>query len=212
MGTDGANGSQTARRQGKVARLIDDYGLDGLGDELEEFWTAEGDERKSLRDLADYVNLRLLEASMSTAGMQPVQGEAENIYEILAGEEASDADRIRVRRRLEREGIDVDSLTQDFLTYQAVRTYLTQDRNVEYDETTDSQKENGKSTVQRLRGRTSTVTASRIEHLRNTDELELGEFQVMVDVQVLCEDCGKRYEFGELLENGGCDCQTDTES
>jgi len=212
MGTDGANGSQTARRQGKVVRLIDDYGLDGLGDELEEFWTAEGDERKSLRDLADYVNLRLLEASMSTAGMQPVQGEAENIYEILAGEEASDADRIRVRRRLEREGIDVDSLTQDFLTYQAVRTYLTQDRNVEYDETTDSQKENGKSTVQRLRGRTSTVTASRIEHLRNTDELELGEFQVMVDVQVLCEDCGKRYAFGELLENGGCDCQTDTES
>lgn len=44
------------RYRTKVSRVIDEYDLDGFGDELERLWTATGDERKSLRELAETCN------------------------------------------------------------------------------------------------------------------------------------------------------------
>lgn len=48
--------SDTSRgRRNKVARLIEEYDLAGIGKEMEQLWTAEED-RRSLRDLAIYFN------------------------------------------------------------------------------------------------------------------------------------------------------------
>lgn len=48
----------------KVARVIREYDLEGLGDELEHGWTADGDNRTSLRGLATYFNERVLDAAL----------------------------------------------------------------------------------------------------------------------------------------------------
>jgi hypothetical protein len=93
----------SSQRRTKVARLIDEHGFGDIGIELERRWTAEGDERMSLRDLADYLNRRLLATAMEEHGMQPLDGEVENVYRLLTANDVSDADRTRVRRRLERE-------------------------------------------------------------------------------------------------------------
>jgi hypothetical protein len=194
-------------RRSKVERLLVEYGLGGLGDELERYWTIDDpDERRSLRDLADLFNRRLLEAALVGAGADVLGGEVGNTYRLLTADEVSPRDQTRIHRRLEREGIDVDRLVSDFVSYQAIRTYLTEYRDVEHTESSGSRRQRAIDTVQRLRGRLATVTEERLESLRSAGELTLGEFRLIVSVRVICEDCGTRAEFTTLLEDGGCDC------
>lgn len=192
-------------RRLKVARLIDEYGLDGLGAELEQRWTAD-EQRQSLRELADYFNQELLRRVMTEADMQTVDGEVANTYRILTGDDVSDADRTRIRRRLDREGLDVESVTDDFVTYQAVRTYLQRDRDAEYSRSEADPIERTTSHLEKLRGRTVSVTEQELEQLRNGGQITLGDFRTLVEIQVVCEECNTRYEVTELLERGGCDC------
>lgn len=200
------SGSRSSGRQTKVARLIDEYGLGEIGAELENRWTADGDERMSLRALATHFNQQLLETRMAEAGVQSLSGEVENTYRLLTDDEVSGADRTRTVRRLEREDIDVDALRDDFVTYQAIRSYLKRDRDAEYVKPEEDRIESELEHVQRLRGRVTTVTEGNLEQLRRNGELTLGEFGLLVDIAVLCETCGQRYEVEELLERGGCDC------
>lgn len=207
-----ATDSHSTGKRLKLVRLIDQYDLQGMGQTLEQRWTAEEDERSSLRDLADYFNRELLSTAMSDAGMQPLDGEVENVYRLLTDDEVSGADRTRMRRRLEREGIDVDKLVDDFVTYQAVRTYLTTHREAEYTQPDRDRTADGVENIQRLRGRTATVTEGKLDQLRNSGDITLGEFRTVVDITVLCEDCGGQYEVTELLDSGGCDCPDDESS
>lgn len=195
-------------RRSKVARLIDEYDLDGIGAEMERRWTAPDDERTSLRDLAAFFNQRLLAAAMNAAGSQPLAGEVENTYRLLTDEETSSADRTQTRRRLERDDVSVEELQSDFVTYQAIRSYLTEHRGAEYATDDRDRTVVEAENVQRLRGRVETVTEEKLDRLRRNTDFDLGEFMLFVDVSVLCEDCGQRYGIDELLERGGCDCTT----
>lgn len=204
-----ADENEDGEKQGgcrlKVAHLIDEYGLTGLGAELEERWTAE-EQRQSLRELADYFNKELLRQAMGEAEMQPVDGEVENACRLLTNDDVSDADRTRIRRRLDREGLDIERVSNDFVTYQAIRTYLQQDRNAEYKGSDTDPIERVTTRLEKLRGRTASVTTQELEQLRNADRIELGDFRAFVEIQVVCEDCNTQYEVIELLERGGCDC------
>jgi hypothetical protein len=194
-------------RPPKVRRVIDEYGLDGLGDELERRWTASGDERMSLRALADYLNEELLAEAMADAGIQPVEGEVENHYQLLTGEDVSRGDYTRIRRRLERDGVDVDRLEDDFVTYQAVRTYLTEHRNAEYEAESRDRAAVEADSIQRLQGRVASVVDSKLEQLDSTGDIALGDSQTFVEITVHCVECGERLEVGEFLERGGCNCR-----
>ncbi|WP_255152040.1 rod-determining factor RdfA [Halorarius halobius] len=209
MGDSTSSTTGSAGRRTKVGRLIDEYDLVGVGGEMEQRWTAEGDERSSLRDLADYFNRRLLESAMDEAGLQPLAGEVENVYRLLDGEDVSEADRTRATRRLEREGVDIEQLRGEFVTYQAVRTYLKDHRGAEYEQADRDRTEAETENLQRIKGRATTVTESKLEQLRTADEITLGEFRTFVDINVLCEECDAQYGVEELLQRGGCDCPDD---
>lgn len=207
MGQPDNPGSGPSSHRLKVERLIAEYDLEGLGAELERRWTAEdADERASLRDLAGDVNRRLLATTMAEADMQPLDGEIENLYRLLTVEDVSDADRTRARRRLEREGVDVATLQADFVTYQAVRTYLKTVRQAEYTAPEPTGPGESAEAIQRLRGRVTTVTENKLDQLDLADEIDLGTYRILVDVTVLCEACGDQYEVSELLERGRCSC------
>jgi len=192
-------------RRSKVARLIDEYDLQGLGAELEQQWTADED-RTSLRDLASYLNQRLLQRILEEANVQYLDGEIENIYRLLTDEEVSSAESTRVKRRLERDGIDVDALKTDFVTYQAIRSYLKDHRGAEYTPAKTDPLEREATNVQKLRGRMATVTEGKLEQLRSSDDLTLGEFRTLADIRVVCEDCNTQFDVLDLLDRGGCNC------
>lgn len=208
MAPEDADG-QSRRIESKVARLIEEYGLgQQFGDQLEARWTADGDERDSLRTLADRFNRRLLEAAAADAGLSTVDGESANLYRLLTDDDVSRGNRTEARRRLEQAGVDVDQLEGDFVSYQAIRSYLTEYRNAEYtDEREQARPDRVVQTLQRLTERVRSVADRSLTQLRDTGRLTLGEFRLFVDVSVLCEDCGSQYSVVELIRRGGCDCE-----
>lgn len=202
----GSSDESTGRgRRSKVARLIDEYSLHELGPEMERLWTA-NENRRSLRSLADYFNRQLLESAVEEHDLQLLDGESKNIYRLLTDDEVSSADRTRVRRRLEREGIAVDDLESNFVTYQAIRSYLKTHRDAEYTPEESDPVERQKTNLQQLRGRVTSVTEGNLEQLRASDQITLGEFRTLANVQVICEDCNAQFDVLELLDRGGCDC------
>lgn len=191
----------------KVARLIDTYDLDGMGDEMEYLWTAEGDDRRSLRDLADYFNKRVLEQELSGTEIKPLDGEVENFLRLLTRDDVNNAEKTRARRRLEREGIDVDRLLDDFVTYQAIRTYLKNHRDATYSPDETDSTEKAKENLIQLRCRTARVTENKINQLARSDSLSMcGNVRATADVKIICEGCGSHWGIEDLLAEGGCSC------
>lgn len=202
---------QTADRpNSKVARLIEEYDLEGLGDTMESRWLGEDGDRTSLRDLADFFNKQLLERALTNAGQSPLETDVEKTYTNLTSEETSSGVRTNTRKQLDRQGVDVEKLETDFLTYQAVRSYLKEFRGAEYQQPSDETKlRKDIESIQRLENRVVSVTEDRIEKLRDTGRLNIDEFDVLLDVTVLCQECGSQYETSELINRGGCDCHED---
>ena len=205
MGQPKETTASSRGRRSKVARLIDEYDLQGLGAELEQSWTAE-ENRKSLRELASYFNRQLLQRTLDEANVHCLDGELENTYRLLTDDEVSSAESTRVKRRLERDGVGVDKLKSDFVTYQAIRSYLKNHRGAEYTPAETDPLEREATNVQKLRGRTVSVTEGKLEQFRDNDELTLGEFRTLVDIRVVCEDCNTQFDILELLDRGGCNC------
>lgn len=202
---DAASGA--APINSKVGRVIEEYGLEGQGEWLETHWTGDGVERRSLRDLADAFNRRLLGAAMEDAGMDPLGNDVESAYEVLTDDDASSGTRVDLRNRLEWNGVDVASLEADFVSHQAVHTYLTKARGVDREEPETDRRQKGIETIEGLQGRTQAVTTDTLERLANAGEIDLEGFDVFVDVRVICDECGTQYQVSELIEQGGCDCQ-----
>lgn len=202
--TTSDNQSNTGRgRRSKVARLIDEYGMHSVGVDLEQFWTADED-RRSLRELATYFNQRLVERVLDEAGVRALDGEIENIYRLLTDDNS--ADQTRIRRRFERDGVDVDALDTNFVTYQAIRTYLNEHRNVEYEPKEIDPIERDITNIQKIRGRTTSVTEGKVEQLRKSEHIQLGEFRILIDLRVVCEECDSQFDVIELLQRGHCNC------
>lgn len=192
-------------RRYKVGRVLAERNLEGFAARLETRWTEEGE---SLRDLADRLNRRVLEAAMVEAGLDPLAGEVENAYRLLTEEDVSPGMRVQQRRELEEAGVDVEAIERDFVTHQAVHTYLIEALGAEKrDATASEQVERDRDALRRLRGRVESVTASTVERLEDTDRLTMGAFDVFVDVSVYCRDCGTQRSVDDLLDRGGCDCE-----
>lgn len=203
MGTD-----EEDRPSSKVARLIDAYDLDGFGDELEAKWTSDGEQRLSLRDCAALFNRRLLEEALLDAEGRVSRLDVETTYERLTGDDVTTGVRTETRNRLERDGVDVEQLQADFVTYQAIRSYLTEYRDATYEGLSDGEKiRKDLRSIQRLQTRTRSVTEERIEKLRDTDRIAIESFEILLETQVLCQECGRQYAVTDLLEREGCRCQ-----
>lgn len=196
-------------RTTKVARLIEEYDLaQDLGAQLESMWTADGDERKSLRTLADIFNKRLLEAAVSDANMQILDGELDNIYRLLTADDVSSGKRTETRHRLEQEGIEVDKLKDDFVTYQSVRTYLKNNRDAEYNEKTAEERLNSAvELMEQMQSRVRTVSQATLERLCNKNIISIGDFRVFIEINIYCKDCGNQYRVIDLLKYGECECE-----
>lgn len=192
----------------KVGRVLSEYDLPDLHAELPDLWLGDSGEPMSLRDLADHINIAVLRRAMEEAGIDPLEGEAENAYRLLTDDEVSVGVRTQQRNRLGRDGIDVETIESDFVTHQAVHTYLTDVLEVSKEKSEHANPvEKHEQRIQRLRSRTEAVSENSLSELVHDDELTLGEHNVVVDLQVYCRDCGTQYDIATLFREGGCDCQ-----
>lgn len=196
----------SSRPNSKVARVIESYDLAGMGEELERRWTGVDGERTSLRNLADAFNRRVLKAAMRAAGQSAVESDVESAYAALTDDQVGRGDRMRKRRELEQAGIDVDGVLDDFVTHQAIHTYLTGYRGAELPDRSEDRVDRKLETLERLQGRTAAVTESTVDALVDAGDLTDHDYELLVDVRVICPDCGADYAVGDLFRSGGCDC------
>jgi len=207
-------GTERGTTMSKVARLIEEWDLDGVGADLEAYWLGEREEQYSLRTLADWFNRQVLAAALEAGDRSYDDGQLATTYERLT-DDTDGAARAEVETRLRQQGIDVDELTSSFVSHQSIHTYLTKYREVSQpdpDESDDDRIENTRGAIQRLVNRTNAVVSNNLESLRNTGRITLGKFTIIVDVQVFCQDCETQYSVDQLLTNGGCACETSAES
>jgi len=194
----------------KLAKLLVEYELPELGVELEARWTADNDERMSLRKLADYVNKELLIATIDDPTV--LDEDIETYYQLLTGDDVSSGTRIQVKNRLAETGADVENLLDDFVSRQAVHTYLTKERDATYEPDHPDESERIEArvqAVQRLQHRLQQVAEAVISELDSAGLLSAGTPHVSVFVRVDCHVCGQEYTLAEFLTEGGCDCASE---
>lgn len=197
----------------KVGRVAERHGLDTLDEELVR---RRREEDASLRALADVVNRRVLSAVLAAHGVDggtndvfgAISGEraVEALYEALAGDDARPERRARVRTRLEQHGIDVTSVTADWVTHPTVRNHLRDCLGIDTGRGGGITVEDAVDTTEWARARCTGVVARTFERLADADLVRTGELDVSVTIRLTCETCGNTYRPNRLIEAGGCAC------
>lgn len=190
----------------KVGRVSRRYEVADVVDEIGTLWTRD-DGRYSLRELAGYFNRRILRSAMEAAGMSPLDGEVENVYRLLTAEEISAGNRVQARNRLRERGVDVDDVESDFVSYQTINRHLKRCLGIRESPRSDGlDAEDALQRIRALQHRTTAVTRKSLGQLRKDDGIGLGACDVLVDINVVCTDCGTVVELQSVLEGEGCEC------
>lgn len=191
----------------KVGTAAAEYGLDGIHDELRREWT---DGEAGVRTLADRFNKRVLRAAFRRAGRLPIDGEIDNVYRVLT-DDADAGSRTQARERLRRDGVRVADVEERLVSHQTLYRHLVDCLDASHDpeSKTDAERvEAWRDRLLALQNRTAGVAERGIEQLDDSGSVRVGSFDVMVDVNLLCEDCGGFYTVEEFLDRGACDCQS----
>ncbi|GAB3686594.1 hypothetical protein GCM10028857_18870 [Salinarchaeum chitinilyticum] len=196
-----------SRPDNKVARVIEEYELEGWGQRLEDRWTGVDGERESLRDLATALNRTVFKAAVERSEISMTDLDIESTYDALTDDAVSRADRLRKERELERAGMDVDAVRSDFVTHQTVHTYLTSYRDASLPDE-PPRLDRAAESIQRLMGRSTAVVESTLERLIDRNAVTDHEYTVFADIQIVCEDCGSSYDADRFLSDGGCQCSS----
>lgn len=196
----------------KVGRVADRHGLTELDDALRR----RRDDGASLRALADVVNRQVLAAALEDAATNwpsdevygAVSGDraVELVYEALAGDDVRTERTARVRTRLEQRGVDVDAVTDDWVTHPTVRHHLRECLGVDTSRDGTISIDDAVDTVEWSRTRAVAVVSRTFERLDDAALVRTGGLDVSATFQLTCTTCGNTYRPGRLLDQGGCAC------
>ena len=178
--------------------------MTSIDDDLAHRWTT-GDQ--GLRKLADHYNRELTRHALIHAGIQPLDGEAENIRRILVEPNVTEGMRVQLQKRFVINGIDTRELVRDFVSYQTVNRHLQRCLEIEPSTATDTTitKNEGIDRIFALQKRTEQVVENTLIQLERAGEIQIGDIDVIVSLGVNCSNCGEYRDFNELIDHG-CNC------
>jgi len=186
----------------KVCRVLAERGLSGLDNELVARWQGDDGERMGYRRLADWLNVTLLRNEMERAGLPTGGGEGRSRYERLTDEDTG----TDVADLLRRQGVAVDALRDDFVSYSVLRTHLRDclDEHREAAPTSDWEADR----LEQLEAYATTEAADAVQSLVNKGKLTAGgDIEPDVTIRVTCSDCGVAVPAVDALVSGTfCDC------
>lgn len=196
-------GDQPTRRC-KICRVLDERQISEGDDRLLSRWHGNGSERMGYRKLAKWLNITLLRREMDRAGISTLGGEAESKYERLRGDDTAIS--AEVRKTLEAEGIDMEALVSDFVSYGVIRTHIKECLDAERDETTSDWE---RKSIEITREHATKKTNEAVTSLLNKGEIESsGDISVTLSVELECEHCRVQIPLSRALRRGYvCDCK-----
>jgi len=190
----------------KVGRSLAAYGRADLATALAE---RRGD-GASLRDLEGVVNRAILQGALSGAGARVV-GDVESVYEALTDDDVTAGRGTEVRRNLAGAGVDIDRLSDAFVSYGTVRTHLQECLDADTDRSTALSTEAARGTIEWARARSEGVIDRTIDRLEAADGVVAGDVEITHFVRVSCSACGGTSPIDDFVDRGGCNCRSDAE-
>jgi hypothetical protein len=129
------------------------------------------------------------------------------VYEPLHTDEPAEPDAIEIRRELERTGIEMNELAADFISHQTPYRRFTNclGGSKSNEESPEDRRKEARDRVYALQRRTELVTESTVESLQSVGVTDLGDPDVLVDIQLVCRDCGQSMDLDSVLTDG-CEC------
>lgn len=188
----------------KVSRARDRYDIDADDATLVADWQ----DGTSVRSLARTFNEALIDARLQSVDGSSVAWNRLPVYEAVKTDDLDQSDVIEVRRELERVGVDPDELEADLISHQTMYRHLTSCLNATAttEATPEDRREKARDTVYALQRRTTIVTESTMETLQSAGITDIGDPDVLVDVQIVCRECGRSMDFETALADG-CNCE-----
>lgn len=191
----------------KVCKVLGKWELTDLEQELLSRWRGEHGDRMGYRKLAEWLNVTLLRKEMDRAGLTTVGGAATARYERLneGGESAT-----TVRRFLHEEGLAVDEIERDFVSYGVVRTHLKECLDAERETTDSSDAAWTPESLAHTRRFAESKVESTVRAGINAERLVIGgKPRVSVSIELTCPSCSATVSAETALEDGWtCDCTT----
>ncbi|WP_135807411.1 rod-determining factor RdfA [Halorussus marinus] len=162
----------------------------------------------SIRVLTEELNKAIIQSELKNTNISQIGQEQSAVYKALHTDELEEAKEIEFRRQLEHSGVDVEELSSNLVSHQTVYRHLKNCLSVSKtdDPAPEKRREKARDTVYALQQRTEIVTESTIKTLTSAGIMEIADADVLVDIQVLCNECGHSMDF-ETAINQGCECR-----
>jgi len=191
----------------KTHRVIEKYGIQSFKPELKSKWTGKNHDKVGIRDLADELNIKILDEALGDVTLETYS--TEDLHELLTEDGPRNSAQF-VKTELEDEGIDVDEVTDDFVSHTALRNYLMSVHKVEspqrhpegeerirsYKEATEREQKSHKRNLEQ-----------RLNILQTKGHIPDGEIDITVKTTVKCPSCGRRMRARKMIDlNDGCEC------
>lgn len=192
----------------KVCRVLDEHDINSYNEEILSMWLDDENQRRGYRELARWLNVSLLRREMDRVGMTTLGNEAESKYERLRDDDT----RVEMTTMLENEGVDVDRLRSDFVSYGVVRTHLLECLEAEYE---PGDTDDWESTAIEITLETAhEKIRDAVNSLVNKRRIETGDrISINLDVEIECETCHTRVPLQRALRRGNvCQCSRDVEA
>jgi hypothetical protein len=116
--------------------------------------------------------------------------------------------RTQARNRLHREGVDVEHLTDAFVSHQTMYRHLRNCLDVEPHDDIQNTVESAIGRIRRLKARTEAVSRDTVGSLEENGHVTFGDPDVLVTVTVMCNKCGTQADVLSAVRDGGCECRS----
>ena len=181
----------------KLCRALDEWDLGHYDERMLRDWQRESG-RKGYRTLAREFNTMLLRRQMDRAGVSTLANEAESRYERLTGDDETVAH--ETREVLQREGLPIDDLESDFVSYGVIRKHLTECLGEEYEhESGDWEQE----AIVRARSHAQQKISEAVQAALSKGKLSAaGDVTVSVSVELECERTQVRVPVDRAMRRG----------
>lgn len=202
----------------KVGKAREQFSLDSLDESLIQ---QRRENETSLRDLADFVNRSILDASIdahaSTAmpeseafGVLDRDETIERMYDILSGDDVPTDRRARVESQLTQAGVDIEMVRSAWVTHPTLRTHLRECLDVDTSHSPDITTGSGIQTIEWARSQCVAIVERTIQRLIKAGQLVVGDPDVSLSLRITCTQCNKTYRPTELIDGGSCSCSIDS--
>jgi len=191
----------------KITRDIEKYGLESLNDQLK----ARRSEDASLRDLADFVNKRILEAALAERDVE-LLSDVDRVYELLTNEDVSVGNRTEVETKLQMADVPIEEIRSDFVSHQTIKHHLNTQLNVDTGRESTLSLDDAQRRINWAQSQNEAIIQNTLEQFAQTDGLNTCEFDLATSVRVTCKECSRSFSLYDFLERGRCGCSPETDS